>query len=466
MGPAPQGQIGQVGGAAIQPGAQMVGVAPGKGPGAGGEHTAPVAHGQGAGLGRLDDPAGLSDLQGLGGGATQGRGEQGQGRSKPCPEGGSPADPEGAGWQATCGSPGGRRPAGRRVPGPAVARRPSVASPTSRPRWSGSLAAHRRWVLAGMAVSGGVAADQHPGHRAVAGQPPTGLRGQRPGPADLPPSPPGRLRRLSRSTVAVSWGRTPLVWGSRPASRARRASSVRASAVRWRPLRGSAASAGRARGSRAASRVWPASASSSPSRATMPSQVGASHSPPPLMTSLGRRHQPGQPRRLTARRLRRMCVRVHGGNLPTRHRNTTTNPKNVDGHLRIGVARSSQHARLFGARRVPGGCRGPNIPDPPCRGSAWRQAPTHRASHMPQIPSIPGPVPGDGMGPEKSTHRASSPPRDPTTPIPGRAAAGSGGSRCWSSCRGPGRRRRPGSARRRSGWPGPCPAPPPTGRRS
>ena len=57
--------------------------------------------------------------------------------------------------------------------------------------------------------------------------------------------------RLSRSTITVSWGRTPPVWGRWPASRLRRASSVRASARRWLPLRWSSALAGRARGSRA-----------------------------------------------------------------------------------------------------------------------------------------------------------------------------------------------------------------------
>ena len=47
-----------------------------------------------------------------------------------------------------------------------------------------------------------------------------------------------------------------------------------------------------------------------------------------------------------------------------------------------------------------------------------------------------------------------------------RAGGGSGGSGHWWSCRGPGRRRRPGPARPRCGWPGPCPAPRPTGQRS
>jgi hypothetical protein len=45
-----------------------------------------------------------------------------------------------------------------------------------------------------------------------------------------------------------SWGRTPPDWGSWPASRARRASSTRASARRCSPLRGSSALAGRGPG--------------------------------------------------------------------------------------------------------------------------------------------------------------------------------------------------------------------------
>jgi len=64
----------------------------------------------------------------------------------------------------------------------------------------------------------------------------SGARG--PAQPTSPPSAPGWPRRLSRSTITVSWGRTPPVWGSRPASRARRANSVRASAWRWPPLRG------------------------------------------------------------------------------------------------------------------------------------------------------------------------------------------------------------------------------------
>jgi hypothetical protein len=78
VGPAQQGQVGQVGRAAVQPVAQVVGLAPGQGPAAAGEATAAVADGQGGALGGAGDPAAAADLQGLGGGSAQDRGEQGR----------------------------------------------------------------------------------------------------------------------------------------------------------------------------------------------------------------------------------------------------------------------------------------------------------------------------------------------------------------------------------------------------
>ena len=50
----------------MEPVAQMMGLTPAQGAGTVGEHTAPVADGQGDGLGGLDDPAGPPDLQRLG----------------------------------------------------------------------------------------------------------------------------------------------------------------------------------------------------------------------------------------------------------------------------------------------------------------------------------------------------------------------------------------------------------------
>jgi hypothetical protein len=72
---AEQGQVGQVGGAAMEPVAQMMGLTPGQGTGAVGEDTAAVTHGQGAALGGLDDPGGPADFQRLGRGPTQDRGQ-------------------------------------------------------------------------------------------------------------------------------------------------------------------------------------------------------------------------------------------------------------------------------------------------------------------------------------------------------------------------------------------------------
>ena len=66
MGPADQGQVGQVGRATVQPVAQMMGLTPGQRPHTAGEDTAAVADGQGGPLGALHDPAGPPDLQRLG----------------------------------------------------------------------------------------------------------------------------------------------------------------------------------------------------------------------------------------------------------------------------------------------------------------------------------------------------------------------------------------------------------------
>ena len=80
VGPADQGQVGQVGGATMEPVAQMMGFAPGRGPLTAGHRTAAVAHDQGGPLGGGHDPGGAADLQRLGGAATQGRGQQGRRR--------------------------------------------------------------------------------------------------------------------------------------------------------------------------------------------------------------------------------------------------------------------------------------------------------------------------------------------------------------------------------------------------
>jgi hypothetical protein len=76
VGPAQQDQVDQVGGAAVQPVDQMMGVTPGQGPLAVGEPTAPVAHRQGDPLGAGHDPAGPPDLQRLAGAPPSVRGSR------------------------------------------------------------------------------------------------------------------------------------------------------------------------------------------------------------------------------------------------------------------------------------------------------------------------------------------------------------------------------------------------------
>src|SRR5215207_2197644 len=89
VGPAQQGQIGQVGGAAMEPVPQVVGVAPGQGPFTVGEDTAPSRTARAARWAGLDDPGGPADLQRLGRGPTQDSGAAGSWR----PGAGPPAHP-------------------------------------------------------------------------------------------------------------------------------------------------------------------------------------------------------------------------------------------------------------------------------------------------------------------------------------------------------------------------------------
>ena len=76
VGPAHQGQVLEVGGAAMEPVDQMVGLAPGRGPVAAGHRAAAVADHQGGPLGGRDDPAGPADLQRLGAATPKGRGSR------------------------------------------------------------------------------------------------------------------------------------------------------------------------------------------------------------------------------------------------------------------------------------------------------------------------------------------------------------------------------------------------------
>jgi hypothetical protein len=126
----------------------MVGFAPGQGPLTVGEDTAAVADREGVALGGLDDPGGPADLQRLGRGPTQGRGQQGRGGSEPPFQ---PLDAVG------------------------------IVSH----RWRTS--AGPRVAMAGMAklVVAGLAGHDHSGQGPVTGQPSTRLRVQRPGPPGL-----------------------------------------------------------------------------------------------------------------------------------------------------------------------------------------------------------------------------------------------------------------------------------------
>jgi hypothetical protein len=83
MGPADQGQVPQVSRATVEPVPQMMGLAPGQRPITVREDTAAVPDRQGGALGRGDDPGATPKVQGLAGGATQDRGEQGHGRPQP-----------------------------------------------------------------------------------------------------------------------------------------------------------------------------------------------------------------------------------------------------------------------------------------------------------------------------------------------------------------------------------------------
>src|SRR5215207_1284570 len=150
VGSAHQGQIGQVGGAAIDPVPQVVALTPGDGPGAVGEHTAPVADGQGGALGRGDDSAGPPDIQRLGRRAPEHWREPVHGRPQPSRQPCWPA--LGSGERSDLD-----------------------------PRTGGGLL-----VVVGVVGVAGVAGDDPPGDRPVASQPPARLGAQGAGPAGLP----------------------------------------------------------------------------------------------------------------------------------------------------------------------------------------------------------------------------------------------------------------------------------------
>jgi hypothetical protein len=158
LGPAQQHQVGQVGGAAIQPVPQMLGLTPGQRPLAVRNHAAAVADGQGVALAGGDDPGGAAQVQGLAGGATQDRGQQGHGR----PQLGS-------------------QPSAILAVGVVAGMVVAVEILTL-----GIVAV----VAARLVGAGGLAADQDPGHGPVTGQPPAGLGTQGPAQPVSPPKEP------------------------------------------------------------------------------------------------------------------------------------------------------------------------------------------------------------------------------------------------------------------------------------
>ena len=198
VGSADQGQVVQVGGAAMQPMLEMVGFAPGQGSRAAGEDTAAVADDQGGALGGGDDSGGAADLQGLGGAAPKGWGEAPGRRLE---QGGQAAlVTQAVRWSGRS----------RLVPWPS---------------WPGSWWSWWCWSVRWRVTRTRVTAPSQASRRQASGS------SAKASPTS-PPRVPGWPRRLSRSTVTSSWGRTPPDWGSWPCSRLRRASSVRASARR------------------------------------------------------------------------------------------------------------------------------------------------------------------------------------------------------------------------------------------
>jgi hypothetical protein len=287
VGPAQQGQIGQVGRAAMQPVAQMMGLAPGRRSRAAGKTHSRRRGPPGRRAGRPTRPGWCGPPPAAGPAPRLGP----RGASPSPPAAGPPSphprrgrggrDPRRGRWVATVvvAVVGGVAAVVVAV-AVAVSAVPAVAvvaapAPATEPMVVVAVVV----ALVVVAVAGGLAGDQDAGEGAVAGQAAAGLGVQGAGVVAFAAGVAGRPRRVSTSTVTVSWGRTPPVWGSWPLSRLRRASSARASARRWPALRSSVAPLGRARGSSAACRIRPASGSNSPSTATMPSRVATSHRP-------------------------------------------------------------------------------------------------------------------------------------------------------------------------------------------
>jgi hypothetical protein len=216
VGSAGQGQVGQVGGAAVGPVPQVVALAPGQGSGAVGEHTAAVADGQGAALGRGDDPGTAAHIQRQGRRAPQDRGQPVHGRPQPHSQ-------------------------------------PLLAAGTS----------DRRALIAAEAVVAGLAGDHHPGQGPVTSQPPTRLGTERPHAADPAAEGVGVAEEAGQVHGHIELGSHTAALGQLPllqVAAGQLDQGVGAALVT------AALIVGAGRGSRAAARIWPASGSSSPCR--------------------------------------------------------------------------------------------------------------------------------------------------------------------------------------------------------
>jgi hypothetical protein len=244
MSPAPQHQLGQVGGAAIQPGTRWWASPQARGRSQPGEPTAPPPGRPGRRAGRAGRPG--SPFRGPGAG------------SGPHP---GPVDSSAMATGSCSWSP----PPPRGVPGG-----------QARVLGCGSVGAREAGVMVGVVVVVGVAGGQHPGHRPLTGQPPTALGIQRSRQCRRRPSRAGPAGCPGPPSPAAGAGPTALGQPTPPAPAGPARPGHRPGAG---PAAGVDGVGGRASGSRAANKVWPASASNNPSRATMPSQVGASHSP-------------------------------------------------------------------------------------------------------------------------------------------------------------------------------------------
>ena len=108
-------------------------------------------------------------------------------------------------------------------------------------------------VVAGVAA--GLAGDQDPGHRPVTGQPPTRLGAEGSGPAGVAANRPGVAEQAVQVHDHIQLGADPAALGQLPGLEGAAGQLDQGISARWPPLRGSSALAGRARGSRAASKV-------------------------------------------------------------------------------------------------------------------------------------------------------------------------------------------------------------------